>query len=122
MQPYIHRSSSMRISTLIVRVVFLTLMFTALPTRAQPGENLASSQPTPTPSEAPQGMLPVPDYSGDLWTRSRLTGDWGGARNDLTRKGIQFDVDFTQIVQSVVDGGKSTGTRYGGTLDYVGTF
>jgi hypothetical protein len=22
-------------------------------------------------------------YSGDIWQRSTLTGDWGGARNDL---------------------------------------
>jgi len=28
-------------------------------------------------SAADQGLLPAPDYSGDLWRRSHLTGDWG---------------------------------------------
>lgn len=68
---------------------------------------------------APTGLLPLPDYSGDLFERSHLTGDWGGARTGLSKKGIQFDVDFTQYMQSVVDGGRDTGTRYGGSLDYL---
>ncbi len=67
----------------------------------------------------PQGLLPVPDYSGDFWNRNRLTGDWGGTRTDLANKGIQFDINFTQTLQSVVDGGRDTGTRYGGSLDYL---
>ncbi len=28
-----------------------------------------------------EGLLPIPDYSGDIWTRSQLTGDWGEFRN-----------------------------------------
>ena len=35
-------------------------------------------------------QLPTPDYSGSLWTRSTLTGDWGCARNELAKKGITF--------------------------------
>jgi porin len=73
---------------------------------------------TDKPAAGSQGILPIPDYSGDLWTRQYLTGDWGGARGDLARHGLQFNIDFTQTVQSVVDGGADTGTRYGGTLDY----
>ena len=65
-----------------------------------------------------KGILPVPDYRGDFWNRQYLTGDWGGTRSDLARKGIQFDVDWTQTVQSVVSGGRDSGTRYGGSLDY----
>ncbi len=67
----------------------------------------------------PAGILPVPDYSGDLWTRSFLTGDWGGARRQLADKGIQLEVDFVQFVQSVTSGGSDTGTKYGGNLDYL---
>lgn len=66
----------------------------------------------------PQGLIPVPDYTGDLWTRNRLTGDWGGTRTEWANKGVQFDINFTQVLQSVVDGGTDTDTRYGGTLDY----
>lgn len=67
---------------------------------------------------ASQGILPAPDYSGDLLSRRFLTGDWGGARADLADKGVQLNLDFTQTMQSVVDGGRDTGTRYGGSLDY----
>ena len=69
--------------------------------------------------EEGQGLLPVPDYGGDLWNRSRLTGDWGGTRTDLANKGVQVDVDWTQYVQGVVDGGLDRDTRYGGHLDYL---
>jgi porin len=68
---------------------------------------------------APEGLLPVPDYSGDLWTRSHLTGDWWGHRTRLANKGIQLDVDWTQYVQGIVDGGRDETTRYGGHSDYL---
>ena len=68
---------------------------------------------------ASQGLIPVPDYSGDLMTRNRITGDWGGTRTELANKGVQFDVTFTQVLQSVVDGGLNSTTRYSGSLDYV---
>lgn len=67
---------------------------------------------------SPAGLVPLIDYTGDLWTRPRLLGDLGGTRTDLANKGVQFDINFTQIVQSVVDGGLERDTRYGGTLDY----
>ena len=65
-----------------------------------------------------KGILPVPEYGGDLWSRSYLLGDLGGARSDLANKGIQWNVQFVQTLQSVVDGGRETQTKYGGTLDY----
>ena len=33
----------------------------------------------------------TPTYSGDLLNRSTLTGDWGGARNELAAKGVTID-------------------------------
>ena len=53
-------------------------------------------------------------YSGDFWKRSTLTGDWGGLRNDLSNKGVTFDISVTQILQGVVGGGKEAGWEYGG--------
>lgn len=53
-------------------------------------------------------------YSGDLWHRSTLTGDWFGLRNDLAAKGITFDMSLTQVGQGVVGGGKDEGWKYGG--------
>ena len=43
----------------------------------------------------------IEDYSGDLWSRPALTGDWGGFRNTLAKKGINLDVDLVQGVQGL---------------------
>jgi len=56
-------------------------------------------------------------YSGDLWSRSTLTGDWGGVRNDLAKKGVTFDLGLTQIGQGDIKGGKEIGWEYGGRGD-----
>jgi porin len=58
-----------------------------------------------------------PTYSGDLLTRSTLTGDWGGVRNDLAKKGVTFDLNLTQVEQGVADGGKNHKEEYGGRGD-----
>jgi len=75
----------------------------------QSAEGSAGSTKTKPSSEGP--------YSGDLWHRSTLTGDWFGARNDLAAKGITFDMSLTQVGQGVVDGGKDEGWKYGGRGD-----
>src|SRR5499426_2040435 len=56
-------------------------------------------------------------YSGDLLTRSTLTGDWGGFRNEWAQKGVTIDLNVTQIGQGVVNGGKSSAWQYGGRGD-----
>jgi porin len=53
-------------------------------------------------------------YSGDFRSRSTLTGDWGGARNDLAAKGVTFDINMTQVGIGIISGGKDTGWEYGG--------
>jgi len=53
-------------------------------------------------------------YSGDIWHRSTLTGDWFGVRNDLAAKGITFDMSLTQVYQGIVSGGKDDDWLYGG--------
>lgn len=84
-----------------------------------PSDTAAEGADSP---KQPEGILPIPEYTGDFWTRSRLTGDWGGARTELADMGIQFDTSFTQSMQTITEGGRDTGTRYGGTLDYLLTF
>ena len=60
---------------------------------------------TPLADQAfPQGP-----YSGDLWNRSTLTGDWFGVRNDLAAKGVTVDMSLTQIYQGIVGGGQGRG-------------
>ena len=58
-------------------------------------------------------------YSGDVWTRSTLTGDWGGLRNEWAAKGVTLDLDITQVGQGVVGGGKSGAWEYGGRGDFI---
>jgi porin len=58
-------------------------------------------------------------YSGDIWNRSTLTGDWWGIRNQLAEKGVTLDLSVTQIGQGVVGGGKSGAWQYGGRGDII---
>src|SRR5262249_1676895 len=64
-----------------------------------------------------QDTTPKDPYSGDLLTRSTLTGDWGGLRNEWATKGVTIDLNVTQIGQGVVNGGKSSAWQYGGRGD-----
>jgi porin len=73
------------------------------------------------PPAAEKAVVPLAPLSGGFWTRPVLTGDWGGTRADLARKGIQFDLGWTQTVQSVVSGGRDLGTEYISNLDLVST-
>lgn len=52
--------------------------------------------------EAAAQEITSPDpYSGDLWTRSTLSGDWSGARNTLAAKNIIIDMSLTQAAQGL---------------------
>ncbi len=57
---------------------------------------------------------PPGPYSGDFLTRTTLSGDWWGLRNDLAAKGVTIDMSLTQSAQGIVHGGKQTGWQYGG--------
>ena len=54
----------------------------------------------------------------DIWTRSTLTGDWGGLRTTLHDHGIDVQLRLSQYGQWVADGGVNTNGEYGGTMDY----
>ena len=58
-------------------------------------------------------------WANDIWTRDKLTGDWGGLRSDLTKHGVQLDFRLTQFYQGVTNGGTDDGNfKYGGKMDY----
>jgi hypothetical protein len=52
-----------------------------------------------------RGGTPPPTYGGDLWGGPRLTGDWFGGRDWLSKHGVDLDLDLTQVLQGVARGG-----------------
>ena len=96
-----------------------TMMFlTHVPYSLADEANVEGSAPSNTEPVATSGILPLPDYSGDLSKRAYLLGDLGGKRTEWAEKGVTFDVDYNQYFQSVTDGGIERDSEYGGTIDY----
>jgi porin len=60
----------------------------------------------------------TPDtWGGDLMSRPRLTGDWGGVRDDMARKGVVLDLDLYWMPQWITSGGKDeTGESWGNAV------
>ena len=81
-------------------VLGLVLLAMAGPTRAQPVDIPAT-------------------WGGDFWSRPRLTGSWGGLRDDLGKKGVVLDVDLLQTLQGVASGGRNEVATYWGTAEYT---
>jgi porin len=76
----------------------------------------------PLAAPGPAGAQPVavPEtWGGDLWSRPRLTGSWGGLRDELGRKGVVFDADLLLTPQGVLTGGHDTGVEFWGSADYT---
>jgi porin len=64
--------------------------------------------------------VPVPDtWGGDLRSRPRLTGSWGGLRDEMGKKGIVLDVDLILTPQAVATGGVDTGVDFWGNAEYT---
>lgn len=47
-------------------------------------------------------------WGGDLASRARLTGDWGGVRDDLAKKGVVLDLGVYWMPQKVTSGGRDS--------------
>ncbi len=69
--------------------------------------------------EASAPALASPTPSGDFWSRSQLTGDWGGSREGLADNGLTFFGDITQYYQGVTTGGLARKFKNGGRGDYL---
>jgi len=66
-----------------------------------------------------EAMLPTPDYSGDLLTRSTLTGDWNGSRKKLAENGLHLDFRVVTTYQNLFDGGIKEHDGFVSTQDLV---
>ena len=96
--------------------LFACLFFVVLAVaNVQAAENISDET---APDSQPQGILPIPDYGGDIWNRNHLSGDWGGKRTEWANKGVQAEVEYLAWVGSVVDGGLSDDTEKGNNITY----
>ena len=65
------------------------------------------------------GPVDVPPSWGGEWkSRPRATGDWGGIRDEMGKKGVVLDADMLLLPGGVVTGGNKTGAEFWGNVDY----
>ncbi len=96
-------NSARRKSRVVVQQLFAVLMLLLCRQLFAQGSTPSSAVPL-----TPGSLLPGPGeqgYGGDLATRSTLTGDWGGRRDELAAHGYIFNLGITQIVQGNAGGG-----------------
>jgi porin len=66
------------------------------------------------------GPVEVPEtWGGDWATRQRLTGDWGGVRDEMAKKGVELDANMLLLPGGAATGGKETGAEFWGNVDYT---
>ena len=66
-----------------------------------------------------RAQAPAPKEPENFLNRSTMTGDWGGLRSELAKKGITFDFTLTQTEMGVVSGGLNNAAEYGGRGDFI---
>lgn len=62
--------------------------------------------------------LEAPASEPSLFDQKYLTGNWGGARDDLAQHGIDIGLRLSQYYQGVASGGVNENGEYGATMDY----
>ena len=60
-----------------------------------------------------------PPFGGAWDSRLKLTGDWGGLRDQLRDHGVTLDISTTAYYQGTASGGLEDGFEFGGRSDYV---
>jgi porin len=82
------------VKTLLRVTALLSALGTAMPLHAMP--------------------YPVPEtWGGELASRPRLTGDWGGVRDEMAKNGVVLDLDVYWMPQTITSGGKNDGSGGG---------
>ena len=95
----------------------LPLSVVAEPESLLPSLSLEDSQPVSPVAAESKSDNPSP-YGGDIWTRSGLTGDWGGERSLLYNNGLDININLIQYYQGVVSGGEKQEDTYFGVAEY----
>ena len=66
---------------------------------------------------APLRALAEDAEAEGLWSRDRLTGDWGSLRSEWEEKGVDLHLDVTSVVQGIASGGVEKDAAVGGSAD-----
>jgi porin len=110
------RNQSVFLSALILSALIIGFSLWPMVGQAQ---EAGSAQKTAKAPEVEATLFPVPNFTGDLWSRPKLTGDWGGLRTTLGKNGVQLDLDNVHTFQAVTSGGLDTTGRYLGNAEIV---
>ncbi|GLK81116.1 carbohydrate porin [Methylopila turkensis] len=70
-------------------------------------------------ADAPADAEGASSFWADLFTREKLTGDWGGARTKLEDAGVTFEASFTGDATRNVSGGLSRGGGFTGLFQFA---
>src|SRR5262249_20706052 len=71
------------------------------------------------PSAAPAQTPPPETYAGSSWDRPRLTGDWGGVRDQAAKRGLTLDIVWLQTLQGGITGAVNQAASYWGNAEYT---
>jgi porin len=69
-------------------------------------------------SSSSTASQPAP-FGGPWNSRPKLTGDWGGLREELRDHGFTFDISSTTYYQGIASGGLRDTFQFGGRNDYL---
>ena len=78
---------------------------------------LVSATATVHAQVSPQPADPQATSAPTLWERSRMTGDWGGARTKLEDAGVKLDFEATAYYEGLLSGTGAKSFELGGRLD-----
>ena len=109
------RSHTRRALRLLAAGSFLCLL------TAMAAADTAKKTSSPADTTQSEGKDATPKTAEDEvnWLDwEKMTGDWGGARTELSKHGIDLDFRLSQYYQGVASGGVNTNFAYGGTMDY----
>lgn len=115
------RYSAVSLLTMIAALGLPAGMSAQQPIDSQAELPVSTGSNTPNsacPCQAAESELMSPTFGGPLLERSKLTGDWLGARTRLLEQGITLDISTTQFYQGVASGGLEQEFPYGGRNDY----
>jgi hypothetical protein len=114
-EPLTHQPTSMLLAS---ELTAADLPNAASTDSASPDSTTPNSTPTdstqPAPNPQPNASQTAPSQS--IWERSQLTGDRGGVRSQLQKKGVTFNFEWTQFYQGLAAGTGSKSFDYGGNV------